>query len=120
MKFKPADTAHVPAASDRIAKGESPPLNKEQAKVFHTFVVKALFACKRAMPDIQPTVATLCTCVKEPNQDDWNKLIRLLKHINGMQEDRLFLSADDVSVIKWYVDVACTVHPDLRARQAAG
>jgi len=88
--------------------------------VFHTFIAKALFACKRARPDIQPTVAALCTRVKEPNQDDWNKLIRLLKFINGMREDRLYLSADDLSGIKWYVDVAFAVHPDFKSQTGGG
>ena len=82
MKFKPSDTAQTPAASDLFAKGDSSPLNEEQAEVCHTFIAKALFACKQARPDIQPTVTALCTRVKEPNQDDWNKLIHLLKYIN--------------------------------------
>ena len=120
MEFKPSDTAPTPAASDLFAKGESTALNAEQAEVFHTYVAKALFACKRARPDIQPTVATLCTRVKEPNQDDWNKLIRLLKYINGTREDRLHLSADDLSIIKWYVDVAFAVHPDFKSHTGGG
>jgi len=119
-KLKPSDTAPTPTASDLFAKGDSPPLNKEQAEVLHAFVAKALFACKRTRPDMQPTVAALCTHVKEPNQDDWNKLIRLLKFINGTQEDRLCLSADDLSVIKWYVDVAFTVHPNFKSQTGGG
>jgi len=111
-KLKPSNTAPTPAASDLFAKGGSPPLNNKQAKVFHTFVANALFACKRARPDIHPTAAALCMRVKESNQDDWNKLTRLLKFINGTREDRLCLSADDLSVIKWYVDVAFAVHPN--------
>jgi len=115
-KLKPSDTASTPAASDLFAKGDSPPLNKEQAKVFHAFVAKALFACKRVRPDMQPTVAAPCTRVKEPNQDDWNKLMHLLKFINGTREDRLHLSADDLSVIKWYVDVAFALHPNVKSQ----
>jgi len=120
MKLKPSDTAPTPAASDLFAKGDSPLLNKEQAEVFHAFVAKALFACKRARPDMQPTVAAPCTHVKEPNQDDWNKLLRLLKFINGMREDRLHLSADDLSVIKWCVDVAFAVHPNFKSQTGGG
>jgi len=82
-KLKPSDTAPAPAVSDLFAKGDSPPLNKEHAKVFHAFIAKASFACKRVRPDMQSTVAAPCTHVKEPNHDDWNKLTRLLKFING-------------------------------------
>ena len=52
----------------------------KQAK--DTMVAKALFLSKRACPDIQPTVAVLCTRVQEPNESDWNKLTRLMKYLN--------------------------------------
>jgi hypothetical protein len=48
-------------------------------------------------------------------QDDWRKLDCLLKYINGSQKDKLILSADDLHVIKWYVDCAFAVHPDFRS-----
>jgi hypothetical protein len=74
-------------------------------------VAKGLFACKRGRPDIHPTIAVLCTRVKQPNEDDWRKLNRLMKYLNGTREDKLILSADDLHVIKWYVDCAFAVHP---------
>ena len=39
----------------------SPLLGQEHAKLFHTFVAKALFACKRSHCDLQVAVAMLCT-----------------------------------------------------------
>jgi len=62
LNMSPSDTVPTPAASDPFTKGESSPLNKEQAEVYHTFAAKALFACKRVRPYTQPTVATLCNC----------------------------------------------------------
>jgi hypothetical protein len=105
-------TAPTPAAEDLFAEGSSEKLIKHDAENFHTFVAKGLFACKRARPDIHTTIAALCTRVKSPNQDDWKKLNRLLKYLNGTREDKLILSADDPHVIKWYVDSAFAVHPD--------
>ena len=61
IKFDKNDTAVTPAAADLFAEGTSEKLNKEQAEEFHTFVAKGLFACKRARPDIHPTIAVLCT-----------------------------------------------------------
>jgi hypothetical protein len=58
----------------------------------------------------------LCTRVKKPNQDDWNKLVRLM---NGTRKDKLILSADDLHVIKWYVDSAFAVHPDFKSHTGA-
>jgi hypothetical protein len=36
---------------------KSPNLPKEKHELFHTFVAKVLFLCKRACPDIQPAIA---------------------------------------------------------------
>ena len=75
VKLGPKDTAPTPAPEDLFAAGESSPLDKKQAEEFHTFIAKALFACKRARPDIHTATTTLCTRVKTPNQDDWRKLV---------------------------------------------
>jgi hypothetical protein len=112
-------TAPTPAAEDLFAEGSSEKLIKHDAENFHTFVAKGLFACKRARPDIHTTIAALCTRVKSPNQDDWKKLNRLLKYLNGTREDKLILSADDPHVIKWFVDSAFAVHPDFKSHTGA-
>ena len=49
-------------------------LSKDKAEEFHNAVSKGLFASTRASPDIQPTNAFLCTRVREPTEEDWNKL----------------------------------------------
>jgi hypothetical protein len=56
-EFKTNDTAPTPAAKDSCTEGEGEPLEKQQAEEYHTFVAKRLFACKRARPDIHPTIA---------------------------------------------------------------
>ena len=82
---------------------------------FHTTVAKTLFVAKRARPDILSTVSVLTTRVRHPNRSDWNKLIRLLKYLNGTRGDYLTLRADDLQIIKWYVDVSFAVHPDFKS-----
>ncbi len=114
-KIKPNEIAPSPAPEDLFAAGEGNLLDKQRAEEYHTFVAKGLFACKRARPDIHPTIAVLSTRVKQPNEDDWRKLHRLLKYINGTRKDKLILSADDLHVIKWYVDCAFAVHPDFKS-----
>jgi hypothetical protein len=113
--FKPSDIATSPASEDLFSAGESDALDEQRSEEYHTFVAKGLFACKRARPDIHPTIAVLCTRVKKPNEDDWRKLNRLLKYINGTRKDKLILSADDLHIIKWYVDCAFAVHPDFKS-----
>jgi len=78
-------------------------------------VAKGLFVCRRARPDIHTTIAALCTRVRAPTQDDWCKLVRLLKYLNGTKADKLTLSADDLHVVKWYVDASFAVHPDFKS-----
>ena len=72
IELKPKDVATTPATDDLFNEGTSDALSPEQAELFHTFVAKALFMCKRARPDVHTAVAVLCTRVKKPNQDDWN------------------------------------------------
>jgi hypothetical protein len=120
IKFGEKDTAPTPATDDLFAEGNGPKLDKKRAEEFHTFVAKGLFACKRARPDIHTAISALCTRVKSPNEDDWNKLIRLLKYINGTLEDKLILAADDLHVLKWYYDAAFAVHPDFKSHTGGG
>ena len=38
-----------------------------------------------------------------------------MKYLNGTREDFLTLKADDLHIIKWYVDVSFAVHPDFKS-----
>ena len=69
----------TPAAENVFQVDEtSPLLDQERAEIFHTFVAKALFACKHSRCDLQVAVAMLCTRVKGPTEEDWKKLLRML------------------------------------------
>ena len=48
-------------------------LGADMKELFHHNVAKLLFLCKRPWPDIQTSMAFLCTHVKEPNLDDYKK-----------------------------------------------
>jgi hypothetical protein len=82
-------------------------------------VAKALFLCKQARRDIQPTTAVLCTRVKGLNEADGAKLVRLMKYLNGTKELKVTLSADDLHFIKWYVDAIFAVPPDYKSHTGA-
>ena len=90
----------------------SPKLNKSKSETFHTFVAKALFLSNRARPDIQPAVSMLSTRVREPTENDWNKLVRMMDFLKRTKDDVLKLYADDFETIRWYVDAAFAVHQD--------
>ena len=84
--YKLDNTADTPARNDLFQKGTGEELSGKQKEDFHTFVAKGLFACKRARPGIQTAIAVLSTRVQQPTTDDWKKLMRLMKYINGMLE----------------------------------
>ena len=112
---KITSTNSSPASEKLFNINDSPPLEKERAEIFHTFVAKALFVAKRGRPDIQTAVAFLCTRVKAPTQEDWHKLIRMMKFLYGTQEDVLTLGINCANIVKWYADAAFSVHPDMKS-----
>jgi hypothetical protein len=107
--------AKTPAGDNLFNLGTGAKLDTKRAEMFHTFMAKGLFLCKRARPDIQQAILVLCTRVRDPNQADWEKLMRVMKYLNGTKEENLTLSADNLRVVKWYVDASFAVHPDFKS-----
>jgi hypothetical protein len=92
-------------------------LNEELADAFHHTVYQLLFAANRARHDIQTAVSFLTTRVKAPDEDDWGKLVRVLKYINGTRYMMLILSADKMNfTVHWYVDGSHQIHKDCRGQ----
>jgi hypothetical protein len=88
-------------------------LSEELADAFHHTVYQLLFAANRARRDIQTAVSFLTTRVKAPDEDDWGKLVRVLKYINGTRYMKLILSADEMNfTVHWYVDGSHQCHED--------
>ena len=82
---------------------------------FHTFVMKNMFLCKRARPDIEPGVSFLSTRTNDSDESDWIKLLKLMGFLKGTLEDVLTLEADDTQSMTWYIDAAFAVHPDMKS-----
>ena len=76
---------------------------------------KSLFLCKRGRPDIQTALAFLCNRVREPDEDDYKKLRKMLQYLRATRRLYLTLKAYDLRVIKWWVDASYAVHPDMRS-----
>ena len=56
-----------------------------------------------------------CTRVREPNKDDWNKLIRLLRYLHGTKQLYVTLHGDNSNIVKWYGDASFAVHQNMRS-----
>jgi hypothetical protein len=94
-------------------------LEEDRARAFHHALAHLLFASSLARKDIQLAVLFLTIRIKQPDEDDWNKLKRLLKYIRGTIYMPLILRADSLSIIKWWVDASYATHGDCRGHTGA-
>jgi hypothetical protein len=108
---------HVTPAADHLFKvnDDAEPLDNLTSDIFHSITAKLLFLCKRARPDIQTPIAFLCTRVRNPDIDDYKKLQRVVCYLRGTKTLALTLEADNLQVIKWWVDASFAVHKDMRS-----
>ena len=104
---------HLFAVSDTGKK-----LTQEQLEMFHHNVVKLLFLCKQARPNIQTAVAFLTTCVMAPDEDDYKKLAQVMRYLRGTKTMPLTLEADNLQLVKWWIDGAFATHRDMRLHTA--
>ena len=91
-------------------------LTEDKKQIFHTIVARSLFASKRGRPDTLPTVGFLCTRVREPDEDDWKKLARLMCWLKQTKDEVLTLGAKNMQVVKWWVDGSYAVHRDCKSQ----
>jgi hypothetical protein len=80
---------------------------------YYTRVAKLLYLAKRTRPDCLTTVLYLATRVKECNENDYEKLDRLIKFIAGTAERALrFRPGSEGLRVSVYADAAFAVHSD--------
>jgi hypothetical protein len=111
-----AGKSATPASSHLFQVNEdAQKLDKDTEQLFHHNVAKLLFLCKQARPDIQTSIAYLCTRVKEPNTDNYKKLTCTMRYLRGTANMPLTLKSENISIIKWWVDKSYAVHPDMKS-----
>ena len=66
--------------------------------MFHHNVAKLLFLCKQARPNIQTAMAFLTTCMMAPDEDDYKKLARVMRYLQGTKTMPLTLEADNLQL----------------------
>jgi hypothetical protein len=87
-------------------------LNDVKREEFHSIVAKCLYLSKRVRVDMLLTVSFLTTRVLCPDEDDWNKLCRLLKYLNDTRNIGLCLEPYNSKSLCVYIDASYGVHAD--------
>jgi len=57
-------------------------------------------------------ITFLCTRLKEPDEDDYKKLRKVMQYIRNMKD--LTLTIEPIPDPKWWVDSSYAVHLDMR------
>jgi len=109
-------TAATPAGHHLFTVSENPtPLDKDTAEVFHHITMQLQYLSQRARPDIRTALSFLCTRVKQPDTDDYKKLVRVMKYLQATIDMPLRLKADGSGIVKWWVDASYAVHSDMKS-----
>ena len=62
----------------------------------------------------QKAIALPTTRVKNPDEDDWKKLRIFLSYLKQTIKSPLILRADEVNVLKWWVDASYAAYDGMR------
>ena len=71
--------------------------------------------CKRVRPDILTAVAFLTKRVTKPQQEDYNKLLRVIQYIRATHDMGMVLEVRGTPTVTAYVDASYGVHPDMKS-----
>jgi uroporphyrinogen-III decarboxylase len=114
--YKLQGEVHVPWTEKLFKVNKtSKKLDNTRQERFHSFVMKAMFLCKRARSDVQPAISFLASCIQDLIEGNWKKLIRVLVFLKTTKDDLLALEADDTQTLTWYVNAAFAVHADMQS-----
>lgn len=108
-------TSETPATGNLFEIKDSPALEVELREIFHTRVAKLLYLAKRIRGDILLPVNFLCTRVSAPTEQDWEKLEKILKYLNGTKMYGLNLECSAAMQLTGYIDAAYAPHSDAKS-----
>ena len=103
-------SARTPADSELFYVNEESPLASDLERTeFHSSVAKLLYLAKRVRPDLLTTISFLATRVREPTQQDLQKLERIVRYIRATPDLGIELSMNS-NQFDAYVDASHAVH----------
>ena len=114
-------TAMTPAAPHLFKVNNEDPqlLGPEKKKIFVHLVMQGLYLSQRGRPDIRTAIAFLCGRLRDPDEDDYKKLARMIQYLHGSKEMVLTLRASEEGIIRWWIDASYAVHEDMKGHTGA-
>jgi len=64
---------------------------------------------------VNHAISIISSRVKESNEGDCKKLLCVMDFLKNTRDDILTLEADNSQELKWYLDAAFAVHPDMKS-----
>ena len=110
-------TAATPANNDLFKINEnSEPLPENKSSEFKTIVAKFLYLAKRVRPDLLLATSFLASRTKDPRDEDYKKLTRLLRYLQGTKSLGIILEANKPVHLMAYVDASYAVHDNFKSQ----
>ena len=111
------ETNSSPAEKDLLKSDPaSPKLDAEKSKLFHRRVARLLYLGKRVAPDIMLPVSVLAGKVNSPTLQDWERLDRVYRYLNGTANRCLQCWRGGKVSVCTFIDAAFACHDDMRSR----
>jgi hypothetical protein len=109
-------------APDSIFKVEESWDKRKQDKAveFHNLVAKTVYANNQARPDTCTAITFLTMRVWEPDEEDWTKMVHLMRYLRGTRKIPMIISANGSDILKWWVDASFVVHPNMCGHLGGG
>ena len=112
--------ANTPAKENLFTINElAEKLLSPRSKLFHSRVAKLLYLGTRVRPEILTPIIFLTTRVKSPDVEDWDKLDRVLRYLNGTQDLCLTIELDAQINVLAYIDCSHGVHANGRGHSGS-
>ena len=78
-----------------------------------------MFLCQREQPNIYQVIVFISLRVKDDNKRDRKKLLQVMSLLKGTMNNVLMLEADDTNNLIWFIDVALSVHTNMKCSTGA-
>jgi hypothetical protein len=121
VKLGKKDIAKTPAANSPFNLGTCTKLDTKGSEIFHTFVAKGFYSFVRGQGPIFSKQSWYYMYKSQGSKPSGlgEDVIRVMIYLNGTRSEYLALSANDLRVVKWYVDASFMVHPDFKSHTGA-